>query len=393
VIFHCDCNAFFASVEETFHPEYKKVPMAVAGDPASRHGIILAKNELAKGYGVKTAETIHSAKRKCPQLLLCPPRHGTYGEFCGRINAVYETYTDYVERFSIDESFLEMSFFRGGELEMAHQIRERVARETGVTISIGVSWNKIFAKMGSDFKKPDAVTHITHENFQRILWPLPAGELFMVGRNTAQTLEKFGIHTIGDLAGTDLEFLRRQFGKMGDYLHGSANGLDDSLVGRTGEHDPVKSIGNGMTFRRDLCGEGEVRMGLLALADNVARRMRRAGVKCSTVQLTIKDTALKSITRQKTVRPTYLAADLVRACMELVRAAWPEGKPIRLLTVTAQNLLPAEEAAEQLSLFDTSGGAEKHEQLEWALDGIREKYGGGSIRHGSLLDNDLGIQA
>ncbi|MCL2299356.1 MAG: DNA polymerase IV, partial [Firmicutes bacterium] len=196
IIFHCDCNAFFASVEETFHPEYKKIPMAVAGDPASRHGIILAKNERAKKYGVQTAETIHSARKKCPGLLLCPPRHGVYGEFCERINAIYETYTDRVERFSIDESFLDMTFFGSDAPAIAHQLRRRVARETGVTISVGVSWNKIFAKMGSEYKKPNAVTVIDPGNYKKLLWPMPVGELFMVGRTTAQALEKFGIHTI-----------------------------------------------------------------------------------------------------------------------------------------------------------------------------------------------------
>jgi len=390
-ILHCDCNAFFASVEETFHPEYKKVPMAVAGDPANRHGIILAKNELAKKYGVRTAETINSAKQKCPRLLLCPPRHGTYGEFCGRINAIYETYTDRVERFSIDESFLDMTFFGGDAPAMAHEIRRRVARETGVTISVGVSWNKIFAKMGSEYKKPDAVTVIDRRNYRRILWPLPVGELFMVGRSTAQALEKFGIHTIGDLAAADEAFLRRQFGKMSEYLHGSANGLDGSPVAGAGEHGPAKSIGNGITFRRDLTGEEDIRTGLVVLTDNVAARMRRAGVKCATVQVTIKDTALKSITRQKTVAPTCLAADLSRTCLDLIHASWPRGKPIRLLTVTAQNLMPAEEAMEQLSLFDPPGSSKKAEQLERAVDGIRDKHGGNSIRHGSVLGSDLGI--
>ncbi|MCL2301340.1 MAG: DNA polymerase IV [Firmicutes bacterium] len=388
---HADCNSFFASVEETFHPEYKKVPMAVAGDPENRHGIILAKNELAKTFGIKTAETIHSAKQKCPTLLLCPPRHGTYGEFCERINAIYEQYSDFVERFSIDESFIDLTFFGGDALKIAHEIRERVARKTGVTISVGLSWCKTFAKMGSDYKKPNAVTHITRENYREILWPMAAGELFMVGRNTAAELEKFGIKTIGDLANTSEAFLRQQFGKQGEYLYASANGLDDSPVARIGEHDPVKSIGNGRTFKRDLTSEQDIRTGLLVLADSVAARMRRADVKCTTVQITIKDTALKSITRQKTVQPTYLATDLVQACIELIHVSWPTGKPIRLLTVTAQNLLPAGEAVEQMSLFDTPGGSEKAEQLEKVVDGIRDRYGGESIRHGSVLGNDLGI--
>jgi len=399
IIFHCDCNGFFASVEETFHPEYKQVPMAVAGDPANRHGIILAKNERAKKYGIKTAETIHSAKKKCPGLLLCLPRHGVYGEFCDRINAIYETYTDRVERFSIDESFLDMTFFREDAPAIAHEIRKRVARETGVTISVGMSWNKIFAKMGSEYKKPDAVTLISRANYREILWPMPVGELYLCGRTTSQALEKFGVCTIGDLANTGVEFLRRQFGKMGDYLHDSANGLDVSIVGFAGAGGPTKSIGSGMTFRRDLVNEKDIRTAVIPLADNVAVRMRRSGVKCATVQVTIRDTAFKTITRQKAVPPTCLAADLVRACVELTRASWPQDpphkacglsgdprcKPIRMLTVTAQHLLPANQAIEQISLFDLPGIPENTERLERAVDRIREKYGGESIRHGSTL--------
>jgi DNA polymerase-4 len=284
-----------------------------------------------------------------------------------------------------------MTFFRGEEVKMAHEIRERVARETGITISVGVSWNKTFAKMGSDYKKPNAVTVISHENFREILWPMPVGELFGVGRKTAQALEKFGVRTIGDLAGTNEAFLRQQFGSTGELLHTIANGRDDSPVARAGEHDPAKSIGNGMTFKRDLTSARDIRVALLTLADSVAARMRRAGVKCTTVQLTIKDTALKSITRQKTVPPTQLAADLVQACLELIAAHWQTGKPIRLLTITAQNLLPEEEAVEQLSLFSAPEDNHRTENLERTVDIIREKYGGGSIQHGSVIGNDLGI--
>jgi DNA polymerase-4 len=252
-------------------------------------------------------------------------------------------------------------------------------------------WNKIFAKMGSDYKKPNAVTVIGRDNYRALLWPLPAGALFMVGRNTAATLEKFSIRTIGNLAQADEAFLRRQFGKMGDMLHSNTNGLDGNPVVLAGKHDPVKSISNGYTYCRDLTSERDIRTGLLVLADFVAARMRRADVKCATVQVTIKDNALKSITRQKAIAPTYLAADLVQACMDLIHVSWPRGKPIRLLTVTAQNLRPVGETAEQMSLFDTPTDSRKAEQLERAMDDIRERYGGQSIQHGSVLGNDLGI--
>ncbi|MCL2884951.1 MAG: DNA polymerase IV, partial [Oscillospiraceae bacterium] len=312
ILFHCDCNSFYASVEETFHPVYKAVPMAVAGDPENRRGIILAKNQLAKGYGIQTAETIRSAKQKCPELRLCAPRWRAYGNFSRRINAIYEQYTDLVERFSIDESFLDVTgslhLFGGDAAALAHEIRQRVEQEIGVTISVGVSWNKIFAKFGSDLKKLNAVTVITRGNYQQIVWPLPVGDLFMVGRTTAAALQSYSIRTIGDLARADADFLRGRFGKFGDMLRLYANGLDNSPVARAGEHGLPKSVGNGLTFRRDLLTLEDIQTGVTALADTVAGRLRRAGLKCCTVQVTIKDTALKSIQRQQPAKaPTWLA--------------------------------------------------------------------------------------
>ena len=414
-IYHADCNGFFASVEETFHPEYKKVPMAVAGDPENRHGIILAKNEMAKKYNIKTAETIWSAKKKCPELLLCPPRRHAYSDFCERVNAIYEQYSDMVERFGIDESFIDVTgslHLFGGEqrdaapncaarptnldvaVNLAHEIRERVAKEIGITISIGVSWNKIYAKLGSDLKKPNAVSIISRENYKEVAWPLPVSDLFLVGRNTTESLHKYGIHTIGQLAIADETFLLQKFGKMGEQLHIYANGLDDSPVMRNGEHDPVKSVGNGMTFKRNLITKRDIQTGVIALADSVARRMRRADVKCNTIQVTIKDTNLKSIQRQKPIRPTYLAADIEKTAMEIIEASWKIGAPIRMITITAQNLVPAEQAAEQISLFDTSMQDEKTkkvEQLEKTVDEIRGRFGKHSIQPGVIIKNDLGI--
>jgi DNA polymerase-4 len=236
--------------------------MAVAGDPEARHGIILAKNELAKKYKIQTAETIWSAKKKCPELVLVPPRHKIYGEFCERVNAIYEQYTPLVERLGIDESFLDVtgclhpfSDKCGGAppvLKCAHEIRERVKREIDITISVGVSWNKIFAKLGSDMKKPDAVTEIMRGNWKELVFPLPASDLLLVGKKTAESLAKIGVRTIGDLANCDRDFLVRRFGKMGEQLHRNANGLDDSPVAAIGEGDDLKSVGNGFTFKRDL---------------------------------------------------------------------------------------------------------------------------------------------
>jgi DNA polymerase-4 len=398
VILHCDCDSFYASVEETLHPEYQDVPMAVAGDPQNRHGIILAKNALAKACGVKTAETIREATRKCPGLALAPPRHHIYREFCERINAIYTQYTDQVERFSVDESWLDVTgslrLFGGDSARLADEIRERVHHETDVTISVGISWNKIFAKMGSDMNKPNGICIITRENYKDVIWPLPVHEMFGVGRRTAEALKQSGIQTIGDLAAADEAAITRAFGKIGAQLRRFARGEDDSPVTRVGEAPPPKSIGNGITFKRDLKTEHDIRTGIIALSDTVAQRLRKSGLKCATVQVTIKDTDLKSIQRQKPpTRPTQLAEELTETAMEIITASWPTGKPIRMLTVTAQNLIPEAEATEQLSFLGAASATktEKAEKIEKTMDEIRGKYGAHSIQPAAILQNDLGI--
>ncbi|GHU93336.1 DNA polymerase IV [Clostridia bacterium] len=399
-ILHCDCNSFYASVEETFRPELRRVPMAVAGDPENRHGIILAKNELAKKYKIQTAETVWSAKKKCPELVLVPPQHKTYGEFCERVNAIYEQYTPNVERFGVDESFLDVTGclhnFGGDALKCAHEIRERVKRELDITISVGVSWNKIFAKLGSDYKKPNAVTDINRDNWKEIVFPLPAGDLFFVGRKTAEALAKFGVRTIGDLANFDRDLLVQRFGKMGEQLYINANGLDTSPVAAVGEGEPIKSVGNGYTFKRDLVSEGDFHTAVAYLSDSVATRLRKHGFKCRVVQIAIKDTAMKSIVRQMTLAaPTHLSADIGTAALELLAKHWRIGKPVRTLTITGENLVPADLAEfGQLSFFDEPDApkSERAEQLEQTLDVIRNRYGSKAVIKGNILGNDLGIR-
>jgi len=399
VIFHIDCNAFYASVEELFHPELKAVPMAVCGNPEARRGIILAKNELAKGYGVKTAETIWQAQRKCESLVLRPARHGAYSEYCERVNAIYGQYTSQVQRFGIDESYLDVTgslhLFGGDALALAHEIRKRVTRETGLTVSVGVSWCKVFAKLASDLKKPDAVSVISRENYREVAWALPANTLLYVGRNTAEGLRLMGIETIGQLAAAPAELLRRRFGKLGDQLFAYANGLDDSPVLEIGQEEDIHSVGNGMTFSRDLVSRGDIRTSVTVLSGSVAARMRRYGVKAGAVQVTIKDQNLKIITRQKPLpRQSYLAADLTAAVLELIEASWKIGVPIRMLTVTALKLVPQEAAVDQISLFEEPReGSEKREKLEKTVDSIQQRFGKRSIKPGSVVKNDLGIES
>ena len=399
IILHCDCNGFYASVEQLSRPELKTVPMAVCGDPESRHGIILAKNELAKGFGVKTAETIREAKQKCPQLVLVPPHHGEYARWSKVVNAIYARYTEQVEPFGIDESWLDVTgsttLFGDGKT-IADRLRREVRQETGLTISVGVSFNKIFAKLGSDHKKPDATTVIFREDVPKIVWPKPVGELLYVGTSTQLILRSLGIRTIGQLAQADPQLLEVRLGKLGRQIWEYANGLEHSPVASIYDKRPVKSVGNGMTFRRDIAGESDVSLGIGALADEVATRLRKSGLQCRTVQLTIKDPNLRTITRQKGVeRPTDLAREITACALELWRDNWPAEKPIRMLTVTAQNLVSPEESGEQLMLFDEENQnmRKKRAGLEQAMDAIRQKYGYGAIHAAGLLHNDLGISA
>lgn len=395
-VLHCDCNSFFASVELLDHPELRDVPVAVCGDPDGRHGIVLAKNDAAKQYGIQTAETIWSAKQKCPQLTLLPPHRAKYRAYYNQINAIYQEYTVRVEPFSIDESWLDVTqtwrLFAESPKALGDVLRRRVRRETGLTISVGVSFNKVFAKMGSDYKKPDATTLITRENYRQILWPLPVGELLFVGRSARARLENMGIYTIGQLAEADPLQLTQALGKLGAELSRYARGEDTAAVRRWGESEPVKSVGNGLTFRHDLTRADEIRAALTSLSDEVASRLRRHGLYASAVQVTIKGADLKSIQRQKQLPlSTHLARDLARESEALVRANWAPGRPIRMLTVTALGLTD-EPFAVQQSLFDDTPKADpKREALEKSLDAIRRKYGPNAIAGASAVNNDLGL--
>ena len=390
VILHCDQNCFFASVELLSHPDLRDVPMAVCGDPASRHGIILAKNEPAKRFGIQTAETVWQARRKCPSLVLLPPHHKLYREYSVRVNELYGQYTDLVEPFGIDESWLDitgsMHLFGGDPVAIADELRRRVREELGLSISVGVSFNKIFAKLGSDYKKPDATTLISPENWQEIVWPLPVGAMLFVGRSAQRPLAQYGVETIGQLAACRPEMLEKLLGKLGRQMHEYANGLDRSPVRPQAEREPVKSVGNGTTFPHDLTRWEEVRAGLAALSDSVAMRLRRQGLYCSGVQVTIKDSSFCSISRQKRLEsPTRLMKDIQRAAMELTRSAWRAPTPIRMLTVTALHITESAESFEQLDLLGAGRAVSdaRQEKLESAVRAIRDKFGDGSITFGS----------
>lgn len=396
VILHCDCNSFFASVETALNPKYKDVPMAVCGSERDRHGIVLAKNELAKAYGVKTAETVWSAKKKCPNLVVAEPHYEAYADFSRRANAIYARYTDMIEQFGIDESWLDVTSSRklfGSGYEIAESISRDIKNELGITVSIGVSFNKVFAKLGSDYKKPDAITVISRENMEQIVYPLPVSTLLYVGERTASALTSIGVRTIGDLARMSPDILSRKLGKSGEMLHRYARGLDESPV-ESHTNEDAKSISNGFTFRHDLVGYEECRVGISYLADEIGTKLRARGLKCCTVQITVKDEYLRSIQRQRQQHPpTDISSEIAETAFSILKDEWSAGKPIRMLTVSATNLIKDESYAPQLSLFDAAvdTSREKRKKKENAVDKIRQKYGNDSIIKGAIIDTDLGI--
>ena len=382
VIFHCDLNAFYASVELLQYPQFRTAPVAVCGDPSARHGIILAKNEAAKAFGVKTAETIWQARRKCPDLILLPAHHDKYRYYSKLAGEVYTRYTDLVEPFGIDESWLDVTgtlhLFGGDPTALANQLRDVMKQELGLTISVGVSFNKVFAKLGSDYKKPDATTVIWREDVPRIVWPLPVTDLLFVGRASARVLEKAGIRTIGDLAAAPRDQVERLLGKHGGQIHDYATGEDHSPVRPAGEVPPPKSVGNGLTFRRNLVGEEELRAGVYLLAERVALRLRRHQMKCTTVQVALRSPEFKTIQRQKaTPAPTNVSRVIAQCVLELMEAAWHPASPLLAMTITAAGLLPEEEAGEQLDLLAPQASARraKQEKLERAMDQLQDRYG------------------
>lgn len=391
VILHCDCNNYFASVESIDRPELRDVAMAVCGDPKSRHGIILAKNEHAKKFGVVTAETIQSALKKCPSLVLVPPHHEKYEQYCKKINDIYVQYTDQVEAFSIDESWLDVTgstHLYGSGVEIANTLRKRIREELDLTISVGVSFNKTYAKLGSDYKKPDATTEISRENCKDILFPLPARYMMFVGASAAKRLSDYGIITIGDIVNAGSDTLSRLLGKAGESIWHSAMGLDNSAVKKFNESDPVKSISNGITFPRNLSNAEDIRVALLMLADTVGTRLRKQGLFATVVQVQIKDPDFKLISRQRKLSaPTHSTRAILDTALDIMRKEWKTNAPIRLLALSAEGLTTKRDA--QLSLLNSLENQEKQIKLDTAVDTIRERYGKNAVEYGALLNTDL----
>jgi len=395
-ILHADANSFYASVECLHHPEIRDKPVAVGGDPELRHGIILAKNERAKAAGVKTGEALWQARRKCPNLVIITPHYPLYLRFSRLMREIFYEYSDLVEPFGLDEAWIDVTgssglFGSGGGAAIAEQIRLRVKKELGITVSIGVADNKIFSKLGSDIKKPDAVTEITNENYKQLVWPLPASDLLYVGPATGAKLHRYGINTIGELANTDPVFLNSLLGKMGYVLHAFANGLDNSPVERLGEEAVIKSIGNSTTTPRDLVCEQDVRIIYWSLCESVASRLRKHGFLCKGVQISVRDNQLSSFERQcKLERPSALSYDLCEAAMNLFNKNYNWKYPIRGIGVRGIDLISADSAV-QLALLEYEERRRNREKLDSVVDDLRRRFGYFSVCRAVMLkDKALG---
>ena len=404
LIFHCDCNNFFASCECLERPELRLVPMAVAGDTESRRGVVVAKNELAKRRGIQTTDTVWQAKKKCPELVFVPPQHELYERVSQQINKIYLSYTDRVEPASIDESYLDLtgtlSYYGMTAEELANSIRARVRLEVGVTISVGVSFNKTFAKMGSDYKKPDATTVVTEENYKALLWPLPVENMLFIGAAAAEKLKKKDVFTIGDMAALPRERVVKLLGKGGVSVWRASNGMDD--------------VSRGMTFKRNLITLDEVKQAVAALAGEVAVQLREEKLKGRVIQVQIKTPILTVYSRQLTLPfATCTQQEVETHALNLIRKNWHVGAsaPIRALTVGVSGLVEASEATEQISFLDmfeadvqNSGtGAlsrgyrsyaerERREKLEAAVDAIRRRHGENAIIRGNTGNPEIGLE-
>lgn len=394
VILHSDLNNFYASVECLYNPALRRIPLVVGGDPQLRHGIVLAKNYPAKACGIVTGEALWQAKQKCPDLLVVKPNFQLYLHFAHQVRTIYGDYTDQIEPFGLDEAWLDVSgtCHHGltGE-RIASEIRRRIREELGLTASVGVSFNKVFAKLGSDLKKPDATTVINRANFREQVWPLPASDLLYVGPATKRKLSRLGVQTIGQLAQLEPSFLHAYLGKWGDVLSSFANGQDSSPVTVSGYQSVIKSIGNSTTTPRDLETDEDVSLIFFVLSESVASRLRQHQFKCQTVQITVRDVELDSFERQAHLnRPSNLSSDIARLAMALFTEAWDWRRPLRSIGVRGCDLVDAATGI-QLSLFENEPLQLRLQQLEEALDEIRLRFGTGSVRRAvTLCDTALG---
>lgn len=388
VILHCDLNGFYASVECLHHPEIRNFPVAVGGNADKRHGIILAKNQLAKKYNIQTGEALWQAKQKCPNLVIVNPNFGLYLRFSALVRTILADYSDLIEPFGIDEAWIDVTNsakLLGSGKEIADQIRERIKKEVGISASVGVSFNKIFAKLGSDLKKPDATTIITKANMKDVVFPLAASELLYVGKATNQKLAALNILTIGDIANADIKLLKKRLGKQGEYLWLFANGFESSPVSAYGADNGVKSIGNSTTTPRDLQNMSDVKVVAYVLAESVGARLREQGLKAQTISISVRDTSLSSFTRQqKLPYTTDCDKAIIQTALALFTHHTKDHFPLRSIGISVTDLTQGDND-QQLSLFYDQENIEKERKIDQTVDLIRQRYGFNKITRGIML--------
>lgn len=389
-ILHSDCNCFYASVELLHHPELRGKPVAVGGDPEARHGIVLTADYTAKRRGVKTGMALWQARQVCPDITFLPPRMDLYLRFSRMANEIYAEYSDRVENFGIDEAWIDVTdsaSLKGDGYQIATQISDRMKRELGITVSIGVSFNKIYAKLGSDYKKPDAITTMYEDEFRQKAWKLPASDFLYVGRSTEKKLTSMGIKTIGDLARCDVKLLESWFGKMGTTLWSFANGYDDSPVKTDDMHAPIKSIGNSMTTPRDLITDEDVKIILYVLAESVESRLRKHGFRCRVVEITVRDNDLYHFSSQHKIdHATNVTTELAEEAYRIFKENYDWRKPIRSVGLRGADLVN-DNYFEQLDLFASVEKREKLARMDEAVDVIRRRFGYFAVQRGLMLED------
>ena len=388
-ILHSDLNNFYASVECLYHPDIRNKAVVVVGDVEKRHGIVLAKNYIAKSYGIKTGDTVWESRLKCGEELVCQKvNFPLYMRISKLVKDIYKEYTDRVENFGIDEAWLDISNLVSNytdAVKVADEIRTRIITEIGLTVSIGVSFNKIFAKLGSDLKKPNATTLITQDNFKDMIWNLPIEDLLYVGRATKKKLSRFNIRSIGDLGKTDLSLLKLQLGKAGVTLWRFANGLDDSPVSLVSSNDVIKSIGNSTTCPKDLTTIEEVESVLYILAEKVAERMHHKNLYAKELSLYIKDNTLYSFERQKGLSsPTNLSSDIAKNAVDIFLKHFTWKHTVRAIGIRVSRFC---NEPIQYNFFVDTQNIKKKENLEKTIESLRERFGYNIIKRASILEH------
>jgi DNA polymerase-4 len=385
-ILHSDANCFYASVETVLNPEFRGKAIAVCGSPEERHGIVLAKSEKAKRAGVKTGMANWQAKQCCRDLIIVPPQYDYYLKFSKLLHGIYRRYTDQVEPFGMDECWLDVTYSPGDPMEIAEEIRQAVKDELGLTVSIGVSFNKVFAKLGSDYKKPDAITQISKEHFKEIVWPLPCSDLLYCGNATTAKLGSMGVRTIGGIASLPVEVMQRKFGKNGVALWKYANGLDDSRVAHQDFTAPAKSVGHGITCVADLENMDEARKVIFALSLDIGYKLRYMNLRATGVQLYVRNSELSFCSWQKRLEmATQDEGTIALAVYSLLEEKYSWHNPIRSITVTATQLDSSQNPT-QLSMLLDYERLVRREKLNESIDTIRDRYGKYAVIPALVLD-------